>query len=1599
MRRLGQVLKDIPLGDAALISVLGLLAFALVVRFEAFERFMRWSARHEDWQVDALLALIPIICASFAVFSWRRWREARHESGRRREAELEARRLNEDLERLVEERTARLEAGVAELERMREKLQETARRHRALLEQIPAIVYQEDAASHAPSYVSPQLEEILGYTPEEWMNDPDLWRRIIHPEDRERVVAEDERTNRTGEPFRAEYRAFRKDGGEVWLWDEAVPVGVTGGRPGYWQGVIFDITRRKRQEEEIRKLNAELERRVEERTGELREALERERSLKEAAAALVAAPDRESIYAAALEAVLPFADVAPGTRVSIWSGTADQDTCVRAAGDRAEEIRGKETYIREFPDRFRTPLLEGRSVEIPPGEVAGFRHAFPFKTKLGALFMIPLSVHGELRGRIVVASDSPLPGEIKHALETLGAQVALALERADLIEDLHRRRSEERFAALIRNSSDVIIILGEDGRVDYASPSVEKVLGYAPADFAARPPASFVHPEDGERLQSFLSGALAAPGAAASVEFRVRHADGSWRHIEARARNMLEEPAVRGVVINCRDVTERRNAEERLRESEGRLRALTDAALEGIAITENGYILETNRAFNEMFGYEAPEVVGMSALDFMAPESRAMVRRNIVADYQSSYEATGMRKDGTRIELEIHGRSSTYRGRTVRITALRDITERKRAERELAEREKRLQQLFEQSADALLVHDADGQIVDCNSEACRSLGYTKEEMLQMNVRDFATNLVSLAERDRQEPTLWQRLVSGGQRRPGIRVGEHRRKDGTRFPVEVRLSAVDYGGRRMILAAARDITERQEAERRLREAHQKLRSHVENSPVGVIEWDREMRILQWSKGAEHIFGWRAEEVLGRKIGEEVPLIHPDDAGPTGDVVSSLLTGRERRVIFENRNRTKDGSVIHCEWYNSALLDEAGELVSVMSLALDTTGRKRAEEELRRAARAAEEASRAKSEFLANMSHEIRTPMNGIIGMTELLMQTELSKEQREYAGTIRASGEALLAVLNDILDFSKIEAGRLHLESLDFDLRSMVEDVTQLFAARAHDKRLELAGFVEPELPSRVRGDPFRIRQVLSNLVGNAIKFTEEGEVFLRAGLSERDGDAPVVRFEVRDTGIGISPEARSRLFESFSQADASTTRRYGGTGLGLAISRRLVEMMGGEIGVESEVGRGSTFWFTVPLPEARGEGGAERPAAEGGDRDLRGVRLLVVDDNATNRMILERQSASWGMICASAAGAAEALEKLREAHGRGEPFELAVLDMQMPQTDGLGLARAIKSDPDLAATRLVLLTSLGQRPATELSALGIEACLTKPVRQSRLYNVLAAVIDGAEPREERAEAGRKPSAGGRGRILIVEDNPVNQRVALRMLQRLGYAADVAEDGVEALEALSGGAPYAAVLMDCQMPRMDGYEATREIRKREEGSGRRIPIIAMTAHALAGEREKCLAAGMDDYIAKPVKPGELGALLARWVPGEEAGEEPAAQQEPLDGEVLEGLRQLGSADEPGILEELISIFVEDAEVRMAALKEAFEREDRTSLREVAHALKGSSANMGAVRMSETCRKLEELTASGALEEIGEAILRLEDEYEATIAALNAYRDRS
>jgi PAS domain S-box-containing protein len=807
--------------------------------------------------------------------------------------------------------------------------------------------------------------------------------------------------------------------------------------------------------------------------------------------------------------------------------------------------------------------------------------------------------------------------------------------------------------------------------------------------------------------------------------------------------------------------------------------------------------------------------------------------------------------------------------------------------------------------------------------------------------------------------------------------------------------------------------RRRAESELSEREEHLRGVLEAASDAYIAADADGRVTAWNARAVDIFGYPREDAVGEHLDQ---LIVPPDLRKAHRAgLLRVLRGGAPQVL----GRRVTLEAVHAEGHRFPVeialwQSNLSGTPQFNAFIRDITEMRRAEEQLAAARDAALAASRLKSEFVANMSHEIRTPMNGVLGMTALLRDTPLEPLQREYADTIAGCAEALLTVIDDILDFSKIEAGKLELEHVDFDPRAMIDDVVNLLVPGAQAKRVEMIALVDPGVPAAVNGDPHRLRQVLTNLVGNAVKYTEEGEIVVHVSPSQHG--APFVHVAVRDTGIGITAEQRIRLFDAFEQADASTTRRFGGTGLGLTISRRLVHLMGGSLGVDSVAGEGSTFFFDVPLPPANGQLSLRPTTGR-----LDGVPVLVVDDNVTNRTVLEQFLGTGALAPTCVSSGPDALAALRAAAAAGRPFPVVVLDMEMPGMDGLQVARAIQADADLGEPRILMLTSsnaAGHREAA--AAAGIRVVLTKPVRQVQLLSSLAKLLGVRDPATAPPAPPRPAPAGG-PRILVAEDNTVNQQVVTGMLTMLGYQSDVARDGQEAVERVASG-EYAAILMDCQMPVLDGFEATRAIRS-GGGPQASVPIIALTASALASDQEECRSAGMDDFLSKPLRREALAETLARWaaprVPAARDGDDdvtpvtgaPAAPAAPsasgapgapapetrdpdgmrptLDPAIVEDLMTLG----PEFVSSLVGTYLETAPERLEGLRDAVRNADLETVAKLAHALKGSSAAMAAQHLAALCADIERAAKYGA-GTVPELVAQADNEYARVVEALHA-----
>ncbi len=768
----------------------------------------------------------------------------------------------------------------------------------------------------------------------------------------------------------------------------------------------------------------------------------------------------------------------------------------------------------------------------------------------------------------------------------------------------------------------------------------------------------------------------------------------------------------------------------------------------------------------------------------------------------------------------------------------------------------------------------------------------------------------------------------------------------------------------------EISERKKVEESIR-VYMEI---VKNIPIGLNVWHMEnekdfnsFKLIATNPAVKRFTGVSLEESIGKMMKEifpfltEVPHIYAEviRSGKARDMGESDYGGSQApEGVFSVRVYPLPNNCVGVTYE-------------------DVTERKQAEEELAKARDAALELARIRSEFLANMSHEIRTPLNAIIGMSSLLSGTELSAQQTEFTTTISNASDALLAIINQILDFSKMESGKMTLESLDLDLRNLIESATELLAVRAQAKGLDVKVSIDKNVVTALRGDPTRIRQILINLLTNAVKFTDTGEVTVKASLVNETAGHATIRLAVSDTGIGIPMDAQKKLFQAFSQADTSTTRKYGGTGLGLAICKRLVELMGGEIGVVSEKEEGSTFWFVL-----RFEKQVSGVVVESVKENLKDLKVLLLSSNHTEQKNLKKYLSTWKTKVDTAVSGAKALHMIREKSLNKDPYKIVLLDMDISDMEGLAFALKIKSDHDMISPKLIALTSLSQPLEQDvIREAGIAACLTRPIKQSSLFDSLMSVIDELKPAGPDKQAAALHTKQKFFRILVAEDNPVNQRVAQLQLQKLGYTPHIVNSGQEAIEEIENHR-YDLVFMDCQMPQMDGYQATKIIRELE-GEDRHTPIVAMTANALGGDRKKCMEAGMDDYMSKPIKVDTLAAVIAKW-------------DVSLDQAVLESLREMGDGNNK-LLKDVISRFLEDTPSRLQTIHQAAEDKDAKELEKATHSLKGSSGNVGAKGLWAICEKIEALASADKLEAAIALLEDLDDEFKHLKPELEKLRD--
>jgi PAS domain S-box-containing protein len=1164
--------------------------------------------------------------------------------------------------------------------------------------------------------------------------------------------------------------------------------------------------------------------------------------------------------------------------------------------------------------------------------------------------------------------------------------------------------------------------------------------------------ASVLHPDDAPRFVDAVARTRVGEiTSLQEIEVRLRDAGGEWRWYRTRFTPFARDASGRvdqviGIAMDVTDAKSHERLENAIyRIAEVSLAAATVAELfravheiiGELMNAENFYIaLMDERTGLLTFPYfvdsedpdvPTPKVPGKGLTEYVLRTGRPLlatpeVFEDLVArgeaemigapsiDWLGVPLVTNGRTIGV-LTVQTYREGVRYRAREEKIltfvsSQIAMAIERKRSEEQLTT----LSKAVEQSGSGILITDRHGVIEYVNPQFSAITGYTFQEAAGRTME-----ILLSGESPREEyARLLEGLMDGV---PTRSESLNRRKDGAQYWMSASIAPIRGGGGEIThyVAVTEDISERKKIAAALTESEERFRNVSASAQDAIIIINERREIEYWNEAAETIFGYAVDEVNGLPIQELIA--ERERAGVFARGLARLRDPRGSGIghILELTAVRKDRTEFPVEVSLSFM--HVGQSAQAVAIVRDITERRRAEEEiaeqttrlLEAKAKAEEhsrmlkaqaedlaiareealEALRFKSEFVANMSHEIRTPMNGVIGMTGLLLDTDLTPEQREYTEIIKTSGEALLGLINDILDFSKMEAGKLTLERMDFNLQSAVEDVVELLAPQAFGKGLEFTCSLPAEMSLNLHGDAGRLRQVLLNLIGNAIKFTERGEVTVSVRAVEETATDVLLRFVVRDTGIGITPQGMRQLFRSFSQGDGSTTRRYGGTGLGLAISRQLVELMGGDIGVDSTPGEGSEFWFTAWLQKQAGQ-----PDHAGPDATLSGLRMLIVDDNETNRRILTYMSDSWGMQTTAVESAGEALARLYDAAANEHPYAIAILDAQMPGMDGLELARAIKADPALSPTRLIMLSSMGRDGLRRALGGDVEALLTKPVKQSALFDTLTTVAQNAgliaartRPEEAVRTVEQEPALPPGVRVLVVEDNSVNQKVALRILSRLGCRADVVANGQEAIDALRR-ISYDLVFMDCNMPEMDGFEATRRIRSMGGATSLTV-IVAMTANALEGDRDRCLAAGMDDYVPKPVSQKDLASKIAAWYKprigsGRANGEGGLSEIPVLDRARVAELKGLQEEAGNGWLAHLLEQFRGEAAQALSHLQRAVEQDDAAAVERIGHTLKGSSRNVGARRLGELGMEIERLGRGGSVAKASALLPRLRQE---------------
>jgi len=1031
------------------------------------------------------------------------------------------------------------------------------------------------------------------------------------------------------------------------------------------------------------------------------------------------------------------------------------------------------------------------------------------------------------------------------------------------------------------------------------------------------------------------------------------------------------------------EIDERKRAEEALRESEEKYRSLIENSFDGIFVQKGSTIIFANQRLNKMLGYEKDELVGLDHWIVYHPDYQEITKKRAQArmrgeNIASQYEVKLQCKDGSWFYGEINARTISLEEEPGVQVWVRDITSSKQAEDALKESEEKYRTLSEQSTDAIYITTKDGTLSYINQSFLNLFGYTKEEVVDGKAQDF---YVDTGDRLRFQ----QEIEKTGAVRD-FEVKLHK-KDGMVIDclITASIRKSNDGSTLGYQGIIRDITEKKKTEEALRESEAQKKAILDASVDRIRLVDKDLKIIWANETTTRELNIAPDELVGHTCYKF--LVYRDTPCIGCPVIKSIKSGQiEHAVMHQTKSKTTKGEA-YWDDYAVPIKNESGDIVNIIEITRNITEQVRSEKELKQAKIAAEEANQAKSDFLANMSHEIRTPMNAIMGMTDLALATDLTKEQREYLEMVKMSSDSLLSLINNILDFSKIEARQLELEEIDFDLRTTLENAAETLAVKADEAGLELACHIMPDTPTTLIGDPSRLRQIIVNLAGNAIKFTKEGEVVIRVDKQEEEDSSVLLHFMVSDTGIGIPPDKTEKIFESFTQVDASTTRKYGGTGLGLNICKQLVDMMDGRIWVESELNKGSIFHFTsrFQLSNKKAIDVLNLKVL-----DLSGMPVLIVDDNATNCLILCEMTSSWDLEPTDVRDGEEALAEMKRAFDSGSPYKLVLLDLQMPDMDGFEVARRVKESAFGKDVEIILLTSAGQKgDALLCKEVGISGYLVKPVKQSDLLDAITLTL--GHPNEEKIPViTRYTIQDSRRRltILLAEDNIVNQKLAVKILEKRGHRVIVASNGREAIEKIKKES-FDIILMDVQMPEMDGIEATKAIRN-SELEIRNIPIVAMTAHAMKEDRERCLAAGMDDYVSKPIKPEELFKVIEKFsgrLRDEDIKEEMIVPAEkdfvPVAKDIFDLSKALEVVDgDRDLFKEIVDLFLENLPDSIAQIREAVAKSDANALDKAAHSLKGSVGNFARNRAFEAAYRLELMGKEGKLAKADAALFELE-----------------